>query len=353
LHVRVLVITSALCLLAGGGLIWRACQIPVYTDADAPARLSVELEKLPREQRFEEWYTQLAEYETAHKRIYDWGQGGAALGIGGLLGAAWLAARKKFSRARGQVALTVMWLLAWATQVPCVAWYYGVRQQRFDYPVWGDSIGIPMFSRIIMSIVSAIVTTPVLLALTVGWLGTEKFVFRKPTAALEWGRLVLLVLWMTLLVLLVMISVADGKVTFIIPCTLGLATLFAVAFGMEKNTAPRNPLTVSDVNFARWFKFTLIHPVLSLVFFGASAIFASANLLGILAYSLLWCSFIINLPGLLILQALPLPYRVAPNMPHRSLSFLPAIILTWALIVAAAWFLHRWLHRQRSHSSPK
>lgn len=116
--------------------------IPIYTDPDAPARLSQSLSSLPREDRFNRWYQELSEYETAHKRIVDCGRGLIALGLGISLSAGFLLVVSKSSATQVGNWVTLFWVLIWVIQIPFSFWYYEVRQARFDYPNWGDSIAI-------------------------------------------------------------------------------------------------------------------------------------------------------------------------------------------------------------------
>ncbi|MEO6052386.1 MAG: hypothetical protein ABIP97_00080, partial [Chthoniobacterales bacterium] len=70
---RLFTILALIAIGTGAGLIGFSLCIPVYTDAEAPFRLSQELQSLPRELRFKEWDKQLPRYETAHKKLFDWG----------------------------------------------------------------------------------------------------------------------------------------------------------------------------------------------------------------------------------------------------------------------------------------
>jgi hypothetical protein len=333
---------SALCVLAGVVLLRRAATIPVYTDPDAPGRLSVELQ---RERRFDEWGCRLAGYETAHKKIYDWEQGLAALGVGGLLVVALLLARRRFSGARGKLPLTAAWLLAWAAQVPCVCWFYYVGYQRFDYPTWGDSIAIPIFNSMLLTVLGALVTTPLLLALMLGRTDTGRLSFVRPASGLEWARTVFLVLWMALLVTMAAASVPGGDLTYILPGVLALPVLAVAAFGMER-TVSREPAAAVAGGFARWFRFTLIHPALSAAALALGAGLSGGDFWGMLGVFFSISAFTLNLPGVLLVRQLPgIPDIRLLSTPAPGLW--PAMLVTWALLVAAAWLVFRWQTRAR------
>jgi hypothetical protein len=296
----------------------------------------MELQNLPRDQRFKGWHVRLAAYETAHKKIYDWGQGIATLGLGGLLGTAFLAARRNFPRMRGKLPLTVIWLLAWATQIPCLCWYYMVRQERFDYPVWGDSVGIPIFTGMIATIGGMLITTLLLLALMAGRSDTGHWSDKKPVIISAWGRLVFLLLWMALLTALVVGNVSDGNVIFIVPCILAMPVLAVTAFGMEP-AEPRNPPTVN----AGWFKFTLFHPALTVTALLLGRILPENGYWGICQLFFKISAFMLNLPGVFLLRL----FNANSDLHLLSTSafkLMPAMLITWGLIVPATWMVFRW-----------
>jgi len=69
-------------LCCGVALVIASLSMPVYTDPEAPSRISMALSEAPREVRFKEWYLQLKAFETPHKSISDLGRGVIASGIG-------------------------------------------------------------------------------------------------------------------------------------------------------------------------------------------------------------------------------------------------------------------------------
>ncbi|RYD41653.1 MAG: hypothetical protein EOP85_12350 [Verrucomicrobiaceae bacterium] len=87
------------------------------------------MQALPREVMFKQWYLQLRSFETGHKWFSDFGRGLMA-GAAGL----WLACLI-WRRALAKAWLMTSWMGLWVLRVPFTWWYYGVRQERFDYPV--------------------------------------------------------------------------------------------------------------------------------------------------------------------------------------------------------------------------
>jgi len=164
---RWLISISIVLILAGASLVIYATTLPVYTDAAAPERLSNELEAKPRETRFKEWYSRLRTYETPHKKLSDFGRGLCAAGAGLLLASGVWVLYHRSPRMRTTWAVLILWLALWAMRIPFSMWYHGVRQQRFDYPVWGDSIAIPVFSESLTWIVGALISSFVLALLLI------------------------------------------------------------------------------------------------------------------------------------------------------------------------------------------
>src|SRR5262245_27463720 len=76
------IVTSAVSVVDGIGLIGYAMTLPFYADPSAPLRLSDELKDAPRETRFKEWHSRLRTFETPRKKLSDWGRGLLAAGAG-------------------------------------------------------------------------------------------------------------------------------------------------------------------------------------------------------------------------------------------------------------------------------
>lgn len=204
-----------------------ATTIPVYTDPKAPERLSVELEQKPREVRFGEWYAQLRAYETPHKRLSDTGRGLVAAGAGLLLaGGFW---RLYHLRSGMRTAGTVLslWLALWAIRIPLSFWYYEIRQERFDYPVWGDSIAIPIGSECVAWIAGAVVSTLVLGALLFRHPLPIRIRLVRPGTAWSWGRTIFLWAWLALLGVCIAEGLTGGDEGMILPPLVAAVILLA------------------------------------------------------------------------------------------------------------------------------
>ena len=205
-----LLIAALLIFLDGMGKLSIGEELPVYTDPHAPEVLSSSLEKLPREQRFAKWYHELRNYETAHKRLTDLGRGLIALALGISLGALFLYWLQKVGEKRRWLLVSAYWVILWAVRFPLTIWYYSVRQERFDYPVWGDSIAIGVFQDYFMWVCGFALLTGLLLVLMNRYKIPPTIRFRVPHGASGWTRTIILWLWLLLLVACIYPGVGDG-----------------------------------------------------------------------------------------------------------------------------------------------
>ncbi|RYD20107.1 MAG: hypothetical protein EOP88_16370 [Verrucomicrobiaceae bacterium] len=208
LHVLVAVVS----LFAGAVLLERSKVYPVYTDPEAPSRLSSELQELPRDQRFSEWSKRLATFETPHKRLRDLGYGLLALGGGILLAGVIARNHSRLSARMRPVFFLIAWLLLWALPVPASFWYYTVRQARFDYPSWGDTIIIPMYTGAFACGFGCVVLGIVVLVLMIRHEFRASFRPRRPEGFVGWARAAFIVLWILLILQSVWYGVPDGDV---------------------------------------------------------------------------------------------------------------------------------------------
>ncbi len=196
-----------------------ARSLPVYTDQEAPATLSRTLEDLPRDQRFKKWYQELPKFETAHKRLTDQGRGLMALGIGISCGALFLQLLQNAGENRGGLLIGVYWTLLWAVKFPLTVWYYTVRQTRFDYPVWGDSIPIGIFQDWIVWVLGFAVFTILLHVLMKRHKFPPAISLCSPQGPWGWTRTIVLWLWILLLLACILPAVRDGDEGMVLSCT--------------------------------------------------------------------------------------------------------------------------------------
>ena len=214
--------------LVGASLLIYAFSLPVYTDDTAPSRLSMSLQDSPREERFREWYSQLREFETGHKTISDGARGIIALGVAIVLSTALLLLYRSNAKYQKLRFIIILWLGLWAIRVPLSFWYYGIRQSRFDYPSWGDSIAIPIFSEVFVWIIGALVTTVVLFCLTFRQVLPTDVKWNPPLTANRWIRACFLGIWILLLAFLVVVSIPEGNEGMIISCGVASAILWII-----------------------------------------------------------------------------------------------------------------------------
>ena len=201
---------SIVLILAGVSLIIYATTLPVYTDTAAPERLSRELASKPREIRSTEWYCRLRTYETPHKKLSDFGRGLSAAGVGLLLACGVWILYHRFPWMRTAWAVFLLWIALWAMRIPITIWYYWIREQRFDYPVWGDSIGIPVASESVVWIAGALISSLVLAVLLIRYPLPARIKFVRPRSAYGWCRAAFLAGWILMIGFCVAAGVQDG-----------------------------------------------------------------------------------------------------------------------------------------------
>ena len=220
-------------LLAGANLIRQARTLPVYTDPAAPEHLSAELASQPREVRFREWYARLETYETPHKKLDDLGHGLCAAGVGFLLAGGVWSLYHRFRRLRTTWAVLLLWFVFWGLRIPLSIWYYYVRELRFDYPTWGDSIAIPVFSECIAWGVGGVLTTLVLARLLVRHPLPDRIRLVWPRSVRSWCRAGLLVAWIGFLAVCIIPGVPDGDAGSVLPLLPAMVILLAVLAATE------------------------------------------------------------------------------------------------------------------------
>lgn len=197
--------------------------MPIYTDPQGPARISRELWNLPREVRFQQWHVRLHAIETEYKFRTDLGRG---LMVAGL--AMWFVPWLWRFGGGSEAWLLFVWLGLWLLRIPLTFWYYSVRQDRFEYPVWGDSVGIRIFTESISYVIGGVVTLLILLGLLAGRNLTESGEFQRPSSLWGWIRAIVLSLWIALLVWLVGESVWFGDEGAVISGVLAVPILLKV-----------------------------------------------------------------------------------------------------------------------------
>ncbi len=120
--------------------------------------LSVRLGDKPQDVRFREWYEERAKVDTPRKVLNDTGTG--LLALAAILAVLRLLTGFPLQDSRSpkwRWLFIVAYLIALAVQVPSSFWYYGLRQSRFEYPTWGDSIIIGVFQTFMACAVFAVV----------------------------------------------------------------------------------------------------------------------------------------------------------------------------------------------------
>lgn len=230
-------------LAALGILLWivGVC-FPVYSEPGIAQRLSHELQSLPSSSQSREWYRQMKNYETPHKRLTDLGRGMMALGAGVLVahyvGAFYL--RHQGWKRIGY--FSVVWLGLWAIKIPFSSWYYKVRLWRWDFPIWDDVTTINVMSESMVWIAGALVSLPIVFAFLFRHEFASNLRPRRPSGWLRWARALALWLWLALLIVIVGASVWDGDEGMIISCVGAMPLLLAMLSANPKTAnSPTTP----------------------------------------------------------------------------------------------------------------
>jgi hypothetical protein len=155
---RYWLLLSAL-LVAGLAMFGWSFRYPWYTVSEKELwELSDRLASKPREERFREWFAETARRETPRKMLSDTGIGLIALAaVLGVLRLATGFPLRDSRTPRWRWLFIVVYLLVLAAQVPASIWYFEHRADRFEYPPWGDSIGIGIAGEVVACVVFAVV----------------------------------------------------------------------------------------------------------------------------------------------------------------------------------------------------
>ena len=233
--------------LTGVGLVVYSISLPVYTDPSAPGRLSEELGDMPREQRFDEWYARLATYETAHKKLSDFGRGLIAATAGLAVAVGLISLYQKRIWMRRLSVIVCVWVGLWLLRIPFTTWYYYVRQNRFDYPTWGDSVGIPMIQESFSWMVGSIISSVLLRLLLGGRPLPTRVHFILPQSPSSWLRAVLLTFWLFSLIFFAVVGVVDGNEGAVFCCLVASAILVLFLSDLERKSVYKSDTKISNV----------------------------------------------------------------------------------------------------------
>ena len=229
-------------LVAGIVLVGMSAGYSVYTDQDAPGRLSMALKDLPRETRFKEWNRQLNAFETPYKRLNDSGWGLIAAAAGLLLAAALWKVWHRTPQIRTMGIVMLIWFSLWLIRIPLVFRFYLKRQERFDYPVWGDSIGIPVYTDSFGIVVLAVLSAVVLGLLRINHPLPHAIKWHRPATAWSWFRAMILSLWLLMLAYGIVFGIwagDEGAVLCSLPAAVILLAFFAARAQPAVETATK------------------------------------------------------------------------------------------------------------------
>ncbi|HJT31078.1 MAG TPA: hypothetical protein VJ783_03350 [Pirellulales bacterium] len=214
--------------LVGIGLVFYSSTMPYYTDRAAPHRLADELQDVPREVRFRQWYARLPAYETSRKKLSDCGRGCLAASVGLLCAILVWHYYHLWRALRTWPALLALWIGLWMIRVPLENWYYEVRAARHDYPWWGDSMAIPLAGSLIAIVAGAAVSTVLILLLIAGRRLPATLRFVKPASTAEWARAVFVMLWIGCLGWGILLGIPGGDESFVFPEIVAVVVLWVV-----------------------------------------------------------------------------------------------------------------------------
>ncbi len=128
---------------------------------------------------------------------------------------------------RGFTPLLLIWISLWALRIPLSSWYYEVRFRRSDFPHWGDSIGIGIYSESIIWMFGALVSTAILFVLRIGRSLPDQIRIQKPDTVYSWLRSIVFGLWLALNALCVGTGLPDGDEGLVIGPIVGSVVLLA------------------------------------------------------------------------------------------------------------------------------
>lgn len=150
-----------LCFVAGFGLFAASLRYSWYTVSEQEiSELSRRLADKPRDERWNAWYEETEKLETPRKSQHDLGIG--LISLASVLDLLYIAFRFPLIQARTpkkKWTFILIYLLALASQIPAAVYYLGHRQSRYEYPTWGDSIGIGLSETLMTSVFFAIFGT--------------------------------------------------------------------------------------------------------------------------------------------------------------------------------------------------
>jgi len=224
---------SVALILTGASILAYALQLPAYSEANAPDRLTQELDSKPEQVRVDEWMSRIRAYETPEKRLSDLGRGLCAAGLGLLLACRICSLYHKHAWMRSPAFILVLWLTLWAVRIPLSFWYYGLRQYRFDYPIWADAIAIPIFQETALWIAGALATSVVLLSLLRKHPLPTQIRWVKPTTARSWIRTLFLGAWLVAMGTCIAAGIPDGDEGGVFACMVATVVILALASTRE------------------------------------------------------------------------------------------------------------------------
>lgn len=227
---------------------------PVYTDPDAPAKLSESLKNLPREERFEKWYQLRPTIETPHKTRADFGRGIIALALGTFLATLLLQLLPKVGSKFVGFTVWSYWIALWAIKFPLTIRYYALRQSRFDYPVWGDSVAIGIAEDFFVWGVGFVIFSSFLAMLMFNRRMPKAINLRTQKGAWSRIRTVILWLWIALLLTCIFPAIPDGDEGMVLSCTAAIPVILLALSATSRHDPlcealfpPRQPKIVDDL----------------------------------------------------------------------------------------------------------
>lgn len=232
----VLLVVACVIALEGLRKLKLGSDLPVYTNPAALEELSDKLENLPGAQRSERWYRELPRYETAHKSLTDTGRGLISLAVAILLGVLFLYLSGRTGGRQRGLLVWVYWTFLWGIKVPLSMWYYVLRYQRRDYPVWGDSFVIGVTQEWIAWGVGFAVFTILLCILMIRYQFPCSILISRPQGRRGWTRAIILWLWIALLLLCGLPAIGDGDEGGVISCIGALPVILLALAGIRRSS---------------------------------------------------------------------------------------------------------------------
>ena len=205
--------------------------------------LSIEISKLPREERFAQWVVEIRKLETPRKKLVDVGSGLATLSA--VLGLLFWVVKFPFANAKTPPQRWMFLVLFWVAMVvfiPLSFLCHQLRIERYEYPSWSDPFLIDFTNFFVPYLFSGIAYTLIFLP----FLAFAKFpaplwIWSSRHTCLSWLIAILLAVPAALLLLYLPFLVNLGAFSNVFYNVILAYLLLSLRAGIIQRTTKNNP----------------------------------------------------------------------------------------------------------------